>query len=107
MYDKNYKGENGGRGCSSYPNEPEAKSLVEGKVDKILDLKDDSVEEFIKTAEECAEKFKGISSSKIRDFYDYVKRIESDRYDKVKLHLLKPKMAYAIGRADKDKSSLQ
>jgi len=96
-----------GGGYHSHHNEPEAKSLVEGKVDKILNLQDESVEEFIKTAEDCAKKFKGISSSKVRDFYDYVKSIE--KYNKVKLHLLKPKIAYAVGRADKkdNKYSLQ
>ncbi len=75
------------------------------EVDKILNLSDESVEEFIKTAEECAKNFENISTSKIRDFFDYVKSM--DKFDKVKLWQLKPKMAYAVGRAEKDKGDLE
>jgi len=74
-------------------------------VNKILNLSDESVEEFIKTAEECAKNFENISTSKIRDFFDYVKSM--DKFDKVKLWQLKPKMAYAVGRAEKDKGDLE
>lgn len=75
----------------------------EDDVRKILNLTGENAEFFVKKAEECAEEFSkekiGISPTKLRDFYDYVKQM--DKYDKVKLHLLKPKLAYAVGKEEK------
>ena len=62
----------------------------------ILNLNDDTAKEFDESAEGYAKTFSGISNSKLRQFYDYVKDIKE--FDKVKLYLLKPKLAYAIGK---------
>jgi len=87
---------------NKYPlgNTQQSQQTIEIKPDeilKILNLKSENVEIFVRKAEECANSFKSISTNKIRNFYDYVKSIRE--YDKVKLHLLKPKIAYAIARA--------
>jgi len=82
--------------------------------DKILKLDQNNVKFFVEKAEECAKKF-NISTNQIRNFYDYVKtEIGEDYKDpsnfgnaKVKLYLLKPKMACAVGRAEKDKKDLK
>lgn len=73
-------------------------------VDEILNLNENNVEKFVKKAQECAEKFEKerVSTSQIRNFYAYVKDIEKrsgkDNFDKIKLYLLKPKIAYAVKR---------
>jgi len=95
------------RGYESWGNSPQGPRQKRKKIDvnKILNLSDESVEEFIKTADEYAKNFENISTSKIRDFFDYVKSM--DKFDKVKLWQLKPKIAYAVGRAEKDKEALK
>lgn len=98
---KNYYDDGHGGGYGK-PRRQDNESLVKGKVDKILNLDENTVEEFIKTAEDCAQKFKQekVNTNQIRNFYDYVKNIKTDKnkFDKVELYLLKPKIAYAVGR---------
>jgi len=92
----------GGRGYG-YPQRREIKSLLEdNEVDKILNLTDENAEFFVEKAEKCAKEFAkskvGISNTKLRNFYDYVK--DMDKYEKVKLHLLRPRIAYTVGKED-------
>ena len=48
----------------------------------------------------------GLTKSKIRSIYGEIKRIQMSQFDKEKtsFYLLKPKVAYAYGREDKDKN---
>lgn len=81
----------------------EVSVLSDEDVKKILDLNENYIENFVKKAQECAEEFK-VSESQIRKFYAYVKEIERDSdkdnntFDKVKLYLLIPKIAYSAKR---------
>jgi len=68
---------------------------------KILNLNKDNAKDFDELANKCAKEISRISYSKLRDFYAYIKDIKE--FDKVKLYLLKPKLAYAVGK-ESDKS---
>ena len=62
--------------------------------------------DLVKSAE-YAGKFmadKGLTNSKIRSIYGEIKRIQMGTFEeeKVSFYLLKPKMAYALGRDDKN-----
>lgn len=63
--------------------------------------------DLVKSAE-CAGKFmasNGLTNSKIRSIYGEIKRIQMGKFEeeKVSFYLLKPKMAYALGRDDKNR----
>jgi len=70
--------------------------------DRLQRILDGDVEELNKYAREKGEEFaKGkkrdrLSASQIRSVLDEIQRM--NRYDKRKLHLLRPKLAYAAGR---------
>ena len=80
------------------------------EIDTILDINSQNVEEVIKIAERLAKehfgdiyvgkkRYERISASKMRDFYDYVLRIDEKNENWYKeLVLLKPKLAYNYGK---------
>ena len=45
---------------------------------------------------------KAMSTTQLRRFYGEVKRIQLNGYDSTEVKLLKPKLAYAVGRNKKD-----
>ncbi|MEM4347161.1 MAG: type III-A CRISPR-associated protein Csm2 [Candidatus Altiarchaeota archaeon] len=91
---------NGGKYEKKDFNEEVRSLLNDEEIDKILNLKDENVELFVKKAEECAKEFK-FSASKLRSFYDPIKGMKE--YQKIKLYLLKPKIAYAVGKEEREK----
>jgi len=69
------------------------------EIDTILDINSQNVEKVIKIAERLAKEFEYIPASKMRDFYDYVLRIDENNKNWYKdLVLLKPKLAYNYGK---------
>lgn len=48
-----------------------------------------------------------LTTSQLRKFYGEVKRIQAHGYNTADVVLLKPKLAYAVGRAEKDKGVRQ
>ncbi len=66
----------------------------------ILSLNENNAKKFDELAEKTARSIKQIAASKLRQFYDYVKSMK--KFDRVKLYLLKPKIAYAVGRDSKN-----
>ena len=85
----------------------EIKSPInEEEAKKILNLSNETAKEFDELADKCAKEItkiqvngkekNGVSYSKLRDFYAYVKDIKE--FDRVKLYLMKPKLAYAVGK---------
>lgn len=87
-------------------NEENHKELIEKLVNAVKDLNERNVKDFVSGAEEFASLLSKVSSSKFRNFYDEIKSIvESNRDDWKKiytqLYLIKPKIAYAIGREDR------
>lgn len=70
---------------------------------KITDSTISRAEEFARdNAKESKNDKKGISSTQLRKFYGAVKLWQMNGYDPSELVMLKPKLAYAVGRAKKD-----
>lgn len=73
-------------------------------------ITDGANEEMVQYAEEAGKYManKGLTNSKIRSIYGEIKRIQMGEFDKVKssFYLLKPKVAYALGR-DKTNEGLR
>ena len=72
--------------------------LTDEKIDTILNINSENANEVIEIAEDLAKKLEEIPSSKMRDFYDYVLRIDEDGDWYKELVLLKPKLAYNFGK---------
>ena len=103
-----------GRGNSmGRSNDQQNKSLIKNDdINKILNLSSDNIGTLIKKADELAKnigdkKVEGrkrpierISSSKLRDFYDYAVQIKESKTEHwyLKLMLLKPKMTYQASK---------
>ena len=83
--------------------------LTEEDINNILNLNSENIEVLINKADLLAKeigddgKKEGISSSKLRDFYNYVVRIKESEIENwyLKLMLLKPKMAYHVNKEKK------
>ena len=69
-------------------------------------IKTGATEEMVKYAEEMGKYMadNGLTNSKIRSIYGEIKRIQMGEFEKEKssFYLLKPKVAYALGRDDKN-----
>ena len=72
--------------------------LTDKEIDTILNINSENANEVIKIAEDLAKKLEEIPSSKMRDFYDYVLRIDETGDWYKELVLLKPKLAYNFGK---------
>ena len=72
--------------------------LTDEKIDTILNINSENANEVIEIAEDLAKKLEEIPSSKMRDFYDYVLRIDETGDWYKELVLLKPKLAYNFGK---------
>ncbi|AIJ06330.1 CRISPR-associated protein, Csm2 [Methanocaldococcus bathoardescens] len=72
--------------------------LTDEEIDTILNINSENANEVIEIAEDLAKKLKEIPSSKMRDFYDYVLRIDETGDWYKELVLLKPKLAYNFGK---------
>lgn len=48
---------------------------------------------------------KALTTSQLRRFFGEVKRQQMNGYDETNFQMLKPKLAYAVGRAEKEKAS--
>ncbi|EHP86828.1 type III-A CRISPR-associated protein Csm2 [Methanotorris formicicus] len=73
--------------------------LSDNEINIILNINSENVNKVIEIAERLAREFENIPASKMRDFYDYVIKVddkESNWY--TKLAFLKPKMAYNVGK---------
>jgi CRISPR-associated protein Csm2 len=69
------------------------------EIDIILDINSENVKKVIEIAEKLAKELEQIPASKMRDFYDYVLRVdEKEENWYAKLALLKPKLAYNYGK---------
>jgi CRISPR-associated protein Csm2 len=70
-------------------------------------IKNDADERLVEYAEKAGEHLAktGLTTSKIRSIYGEIKRIQVSDFDKNKpsFYLLKPKVAYAVGRDNKNK----
>ena len=84
----------------------EVNKLTDEEINKIaklvLKLNAENVGSMIEYAQKLAKILKqgGISTSKLRDFYDYVVRIKESKTENwyLKLMLLKPRIVYNIGK---------
>ncbi|WP_456416602.1 type III-A CRISPR-associated protein Csm2 [Methanocaldococcus sp.] len=73
--------------------------LKEEEINTILNINSKNANKVISIAEKLAKDFENIPASKMRDFYDYVIRIDDKEPDwYAKLVFLKPKMAYNVGK---------
>lgn len=72
-------------------------------------IKDGADEELISFAEEAGKYManNNLTKSKIRSIYGEIKRIQMGQFEKEKssFYLLRPKVAYALGREEKGKSN--
>ncbi|MDK2790381.1 MAG: CRISPR-associated protein Csm2 [Methanothermococcus sp.] len=102
----NFMGKQKNKNYQNPGNQNERRILSDEDIENILDLKPKNIGILIKKSDELAEeigdlisgkkRIERISSSKLRDFYDYVVQIKESKDDKwyLKLMLLKPKMTY-------------
>ncbi|MBW9222469.1 type III-A CRISPR-associated protein Csm2 [Methanothermococcus sp. SCGC AD-155-C09] len=110
--DKNYQKN---KNPKNNQNQKENKAM-DDYINKILNLNSENVGVLIEKADSLAKRIGdrkednrkkyGISSSKLRDFYDYVVRIKESEIENwyLKLMLLKPKIAYHVNKEkNKDK----
>jgi len=99
----NYQGTGGGQ---------QQQSAAERKFNQLVYksewIKNEADEDLIKYAEEAAKFMErnGLTNSKIRSIYGEIKRIQMSTFEKEKSSfiLLKPKVAYAFGREEKNKN---
>jgi len=108
----NYKNQGGYPPQQSNPygggsnQDAERKQVVEKLVECVKNLNENNVETFISGAHEFAKLLANVSASKFRNFYDEIISIVNTNKEDwnrlyVQLYLIKPKIAYAIGREDK------
>lgn len=78
---------------------------IKKKIEEYSDLKDLPAEELVSIAKELGKyfKYKGLKTTQIRKFLDGIRRIyvQANRgktFDENSVILLKPKLAYAVGR---------
>ncbi|AAB99693.1 TPA: type III-A CRISPR-associated protein Csm2 [Methanocaldococcus jannaschii] len=73
--------------------------LNPNEINLILNINSQNANEIIDIAENLAKEFEQIPATKMRDFYDYVLRIDEKNENWYKeLVLLKPKLAYNYGK---------
>jgi CRISPR type III-A-associated protein Csm2 len=89
-----------------YNQDAERKQVVEKLVECVKDLNENNVETFISGAHKFAKLLANVSASKFRNFYDEIISIVNTNKEDwnrlyVQLYLIKPKIAYAIGREDR------
>ncbi|ACV24788.1 type III-A CRISPR-associated protein Csm2 [Methanocaldococcus fervens] len=78
-------------------------------VTTILELDDSKIVDFLNLAENFAKNnLSGITFTKLRKFYDYVDRIDvNDKEWFIKFGLLKPKIAYHIGKEKRNRALME
>jgi CRISPR type III-A-associated protein Csm2 len=84
----------------------ERKQVIEKLVGCVKNLNENNVETFVSGAHEFAKFLAEVSSSKFRNFYDEIISIVNTYKEDwnrlyTNLYLIKPKIAYAIGREDR------
>jgi len=105
--DKDYRTGSNDRGTSSkQPDRESAKDLFEKLQYDPAWISNGADEKLVGYAEEAG-KFmakNGLTNSKIRSIYGEIKRIQMGEFEKEKssFYLLKPKVAYALGRDDRN-----
>ncbi len=73
--------------------------MSDEEIKTVLNINKNNAQKVIEIAEKLGKEFKNISSSKFREFYDYVLRIdEKDDNWYRDLVFLKPKMVYTFGK---------
>jgi len=97
-----------------YNQDAEMKQVVEKLVGCVKNLNENNVKDFVENAENFAKyNLNEVGKSKMRNFYDEIVRIfgTSENQDKAhynsifkQLYLIKPKIAYAIGKETKPKA---
>ena len=109
MNDNKYKNQEN-KNPKNNQNQEIKKILTDDDINKILTLDSENIGVLIKKADSLAKRIgdrkennrkkEGISSSKLRDFYDYVVRIKESETGNwyLKLMLLKPKMIYHVNK---------
>lgn len=93
---QNPKSQQISQGISQQPlvDEEKLKKILAGDVKEMNSYADDRAKYYLETNKESDR----LSTSQIRNILDEIQRMPDREFDENKLHLLRPKLAYAAGR---------